>query len=374
MPPSFIRRFIKKSSLLITIIVCLLFLLSSLIPFLNPQHFWFVGFFGLMVPYIIILLVFAIIFWLVTYPRYALIPAISLIIGYKQVNVAFAFNLPASEPVKANNDSSLRIVSWNVGNMYGLSNDAEKKQHDRNEIPDAIIGVHPDIICLQEFNHSYTKGGDADNIGLFTKEFPHYYYAIDYSKSNGSYTTGSIIFSKFPIINSGKKRYPGNSAESLIYTDVVVNEDTLRIFTTHLQSFAFTSSDYASMDKMKERNSKVVQTSKNIAQKMKVAFTTRGLQADVVKSNLEISPFPKLICGDFNDVPNSYTYFHIKGDMQDAFLQHGFGVGKTFIALAPTLRIDYILPDSNFTIHYFDMVDESLSDHLMLLADISIKN
>jgi endonuclease/exonuclease/phosphatase family metal-dependent hydrolase len=41
--------------------------------------------------------------------------------------------------------------------------------------------------------------------------------------------------------------------------------------------------------------------------------------------------------------------------------------------LAPTLRIDYILPDNNFYIQQFDLVDEDLSDHLMLVTDLGIK-
>ena len=47
----------------------------------------------------------------------------------------------------------------------------------------------------------------------------------------------------------------------------------------------------------------------------------------------------------------SYTYFTVRGDMQDAFLKKGFGIGRTFSALSPTLRIDYIFADKNFKIN-----------------------
>ncbi|MEP6513751.1 MAG: endonuclease/exonuclease/phosphatase family protein, partial [Parafilimonas sp.] len=241
------------------------------------------------------------------------------------------------------------------------------------EIADAIIKSKPDIICLQEFNHSYTRGGDADNIGLFTKKYPHYYYSMDFSRLNGFYTSGSIIFSKYPIINSGKQSFPGRYAESIIYADIIKYSDTFRIYTAHLQSFAFNIYDYADMEKIKDNNKDAMAASKNIFQKMKDAFIARGVQADIVKRELDSSPYRSVICGDFNDVPNSYTYFHIRGERQDAFLAKGLGVGKSFIALAPTLRIDYILPDNNFLIQQFDMIDENLSDHLMLIADISLK-
>jgi len=106
---------------------------------------------------------------------------------------------------------------------------------------------------------------------------------------------------------------------------------------------------------------------------MRLAFKRRGVQAGIVRKAMDESPYPSLICGDFNDVPNSYTYFHIRGSHQDAFLKKGFGIGRTFISLASTLRIDYILPHSSFEVKMFDMIDEGLSDHIMLVADLQLK-
>ena len=106
---------------------------------------------------------------------------------------------------------------------------------------------------------------------------------------------------------------------------------------------------------------------------MRAAFQRRGAQTDIVYNEVKASPYASVVCGDFNDVPNSYTYFHIRGLRQDAFLEKDFGIGKSFNALAPTLRIDYILPDTTFNIKQFDMVDEDLSDHSMLVTDLHIK-
>ena len=72
-------------------------------------------------------------------------------------------------------------------------------------------------------------------------------------------------------------------------------------------------------------------------------------------------------------MPNSYTYFTIRGNWNDAFLQKGFGIGTSFISLAPTLRIDYILASQAFDIVTFDMIDEGLSDHVMLVSDVQLK-
>ena len=103
---------------------------------------------------------------------------------------------------------------------------------------------------------------------------------------------------------------------------------------------------------------------------MRPAFKKRAIQADLLKEWLQNTPHPSILTGDFNDVPNSYTYFTIRGNRQDAFLQKSCGIGRTFVSLAPTLRIDYILPDKSFKVKQFELEDEGLSDHFMLVADL----
>ncbi len=368
-----LRTFFKRLFSLITVLCCITYLISCLLPYLNPATWWFIGFLGLTFPYQATLLIFAVIFWLMAKPRWALLPLITLFAGYKQLSVVFAIH-PAGEFTAEKRDSAIRIVDWNVGNMYGLSSSNEIRKHNRTEIAGAILKLNPDIICLQEFNHSTKQGEEADNIGLFTRQYPHYYFLKDVNRNNGYYQYGSVIFSKYPIVNAERIPFAGGNIESLIYADILLTkEDTIRLFTSHLQSFKFTSSDYADMHRIKEQNDEGLAASKNIVAKMKYAFQHRGEQADVVHEALSQSTYSSVMCGDFNDVPNSYTYFHIRGLRQDAFLAKGFGIGKSFNALAPTLRIDYILPDTTFNIHQFDMVDEDLSDHSMLVTDLSLK-
>ena len=47
---------------------------------------------------------------------------------------------------------------------------------------------------------------------------------------------GIATFSKFPIVRKGEIIHPGSSSLS-IYTDMVIQKDTFRIFNNHLQSF-----------------------------------------------------------------------------------------------------------------------------------------
>jgi len=354
----------------LNLLVATLFLLSCLVPFINTKNWPVTGFLGLMVPYLVILLVLFILFWLVAKPRYALFSLVILIVGWKQIGVLLA-TASTHNFAKTKQAGNIRIVDWNVQSFNGLSKNKEVKKHIREEVAASVLKYKPDVICMQEFNHNYAGQQQADNLSLFSKEYPYHFFSRDYQRNGGVYASGCIIFSRLPIVDSGKVKYPG--AESLIYVDVLSGTDTVRVFAMHLQSFKFKKEDYDDIEKIKSQEDENLAASRNIFKKMRAAFRRRGAQADIVRTEADKSPHPSVICGDFNDVPNSYTYFHIKGNRQDAFLQKQFGVGRTFISLAPTLRIDYILPTKDFEVQQFELVDEDLSDHLMLVSDLHLK-
>ncbi len=365
MAKSFFRRAAKSVLLVINGVVTVLFLIACLSPYLNPARWWLIGFTGLIVPYLVLLLVLLIVCWLIAKPVFALIPLVTLAIGWQQLYVLFAWHGGAPF-VKHKHDADWRIVDWNVQSFNGLTQNRNIKKLVRTEVAESILKFRPDVICLQEFNQGLTE----DNIALFNRQYPYHFFSRDYRRTNG-YQSGCIIFSKFPIIDSGRIAYP--VAESLLFADIVKGEDTVRIYTTHLQSFKFKKEDYEDIEKIKEQEDETLAASRSLFRKMKLAFKRRGIQAGMVRQSLDQSPFPSVLCGDFNDVPNSFAYFHIKGnDRQDAFLEKSFGIGRSFISLAPTLRIDYILPDKRFQVKQFEMVDEALSDHIMLLTDIRL--
>jgi len=62
----------------------------------------------------------------------------------------------------------------------------------------------------------------------------------------------------------------------------------------------------------------------------------------------------------------------VRTGMQDAFLKKGFGIGRTFTGLSPTLRIDYIFADDHFKVKQFNRIVKNLSDHYMLVADVEL--
>ena len=70
------------------------------------------------------------------------------------------------------------------------------------------------------------------------------------------------------------------------------------------------------------------------------------MQVKVIEQNMKQSPYPIIVCGDFNDTPLSYTYNKIKSNLIDSFTISGSELEILF--KIPMLRIDYIFHDNKF--------------------------
>lgn len=365
------RRFVKRFFIFLNILAAVIFLIASIAPYLNPSEWWMLSFAGLGFALVFTLLILFALFWIIFRPRYVFISLVALLIGWKSISVFFAFHSPdAFNYQKPKNQ--LRVVTWNVARFIELKRNNNKGSQTRLKMIEMIRDQNADVICLQEFYHS-TDSTFYDNINAIKKiGYPFYYYSWD--GDGGKQWYGQVIFSRHPIIDSGIIHYPRpGMPESLIDADILFNKDTVRIYTTHLQSVKFKKEDYQSLDEIKNRDDSLIENSKNIFTKLKRGFIYRARQANIVKEITANSPHPYIITGDFNDVPNSYTYFTIRGDLQDAFLKSGFGVGRTYSGISPTLRIDYILATKHFTVLQFNRMVKTYSDHYMLVADLKLE-
>jgi endonuclease/exonuclease/phosphatase family metal-dependent hydrolase len=110
--------------------------------------------------------------------------------------------------------------------------------------------------------------------------------------------------------------------------------------------------------------------SKNIIYKIKLGVLKRASQANFIKDEMNHSPYPIIVCGDFNDVPVSYSYEKIGKGMKNAFVEKGSGISRTFSSISPTLRIDNIFTDQNFKIVDYTRIKKSYSDHFPIIADL----
>ena len=299
------------------------------------------------------------------------LPLLVLLFGFKSISVFIGFNKPAAFRYEKKPEQ-IRIASWNVARFLEWKKNDSEKSRKRLKMLEQIKKQDPDILCLQEFFYSpepqfYHNIKEIQDMG-----YPYFYFSYD--PDGWLQYIGSAIFSKYPIIDTGLVRYFRPAMpEALVHADIKINDDTIRVYSTHLQSVQFRQPEYQAINEIKNADDSLIDNSKTVLAKLRKAMRYRSTQADIVRQILDDSPYPVVFCGDMNDVPNSHTYFTIRGDMQDAFLEKGFGIGRTFSSLSPTLRIDYILADDHFKINQFTRVVKNLSDHFMIMADVGLK-
>lgn len=232
----------------------------------------------------------------------------------------------------------ISILSYNVNSFKG-NIESSKKSNSSSQIAKFIDSLKPDICVFQEPTY---KGGL--NIKGYSYQFLGYRDDID-----KSFLT---IFSKYPIINKGYLDFP-NTKNGSIFADILIKNDTVRIYNVHLQSFGLkkTSSIYQALELMK------------------INYEMQIEQSKIIKSHSKSITYPLIICGDFNATRYSLPYNILKKNLDDSFVRKGFGMGETYELFSYPIRIDHFLYD-NIEIENHRNFNMNLSDHEPIIVDI----
>ncbi len=228
-----------------------------------------------------------------------------------------------------------------------------------------IIDADADVVCLQEF---YSDNTEAFNmLQKLEVIYPFSHVEVTYS-TKGSDKWGIATFSKFPIRRKEAIRFPDALHNLAICSDIFAHDKMVKVYNCHLQSIHLSLEDLESLEQ-------IYDTIKwgavdNIFTKLKYSFIRRAGQADKLKSHIREAAHPVILCGDFNETPNSYTYRTLSKNMRDSFVEAGFGIGATFSGKIPGLRIDYILYDKKFSAKKHTIFDNPYSDHYAIAADL----
>lgn len=374
--PRFVRKLSKKFFIISNIVAAALFLLACCNGFLTPGRYWYIALLGVGFPYLLLLMLGFIVFWAIFKSRWALLPLLAVLIGWSQVSRVMGVHLfKGFDEKKA--EGSVRVMHWNVS-RFDQMNVKRPGGNYRQGILDFIRKMNPDIVCLAEFLESNNPREFKQNIPYFrdSLHYPYHFFAPDYRRWDNVYMHGVAIFSRYPLLDTQRIRFTGadstKSGESLLHADADVNGQRIRVFATHLQSLRFDGNDYSVFKDVAKAENGAVDKSKGVLRKFRQAYFLRSKQAEIVKREMDASPYPSVLCADFNDIPNSFTYDKIRGHHKDAFLSAGFGLGRTFAALSPTLRIDYILADPEIEVLQFKKTVLGYSDHYPLVADLRL--
>lgn len=330
-----------KLIFLLNSVVATLLLMSYALPFLPPKTFSFLSVLSLTVPFLLALNLSFGLYWVIRLKRHFILSLLVLMIGVNHIKSTYRFN--NSSTTEPNND--LKIMSYNVRllNYYDWIDSKEIPE----QIKQFIDSESPDILCVQEYQASIAK----------TISLPFSFSSPKGSKSE------LVIFSKFKPLKTGVIPFP-NSANSALFADFKVQSDTLRVYNVHLQSSGVNANienlDSESSDKM--------------INQLRSTFMMQQEQAALVASHMRQSPYPILLCGDFNNTPYSYIYRQIKSDLKDAFEEAGYGFGQTYSMNYYPARIDFIMVNSTISVAEFTTHKEEFSDHFPISASLKLKD
>jgi endonuclease/exonuclease/phosphatase family metal-dependent hydrolase len=360
-----LRKILYKILFVVNAIFAFSLLLSYLAVSISPVDFALPAFFGLAYPYLLLINIIFVIIWAMLLRFEALISVVVIALGFHHFSNYIKLTKPSGDKT-----NTFKVLSYNVRlfnyfeNNHGIT--SEKK------VIDFIKAKNPDIICLQEF---FISGYPAVEEALMISALDGKYYShmkLIGSGKNRFY--GIVTFSKFPIIMKGEIPYPGSSSLS-IYTDVLIQNDTFRIYNNHLQSFRLHRMERSFIEELTASDDKeTMKEVRSLSVSLKKGFVKRAIQAQVVKENINRSPFPVIVLGDFNDTPVSYTYTKIRKGLNDSFVNSGYGAGFTYIGNYPRNRIDYILYNDALINSYFEIIKVKYSDHYPIIAYFKKKN
>jgi len=351
--------------------LALLFSVSA--KYTSPLLFWVPAFFGLAFPYLFVLNFVLVIYWLILFNPFIIFGFTALCIS---IPTAYRY-VQISSPASKNQSKQLKVTSYN-SMLFDLYN-WKKNKESRNNILATLSEINPDILCLQEFYTSEQKG-DYNNIEAVKELMRTKFYHSEYTTTLRDLDHwGIATFSKYPIVNQGKIVFNTKSNNVCIYSDLVINSDTIRVYNIHLQSISFTKGDNKFLDDIisEERDAQnEVGNSTNILRRLKRAFLMRTKQVEMVVLHMKTCRYKIILCGDFNDTASSYAYQKLSKNLKDAFMEKGMGLGRTYAGKWPQFRIDYILHSKKLRCNKYQRSNETFTDHFPITAffDMPILN
>lgn len=352
----------KKVFLTIHILIALGLLLTGYSYMLNPVRFGIIALAGYGFPVFLLLTLASLVFTTLYYKRHLFIPVLALLLAYNPVSLYVPFHATQEEP-----EGALTILSYNT-HSWGMS-DATEEEKERCgiDVVQYIADSGADIVCLQE---SPLVCGATKNIdSLLTERYPYRDYVTDTTYAQVT------ILSRFPIKRTEHLHTTTNNGGTAYWLDV--NGKELIVVNNHLQTTGLSIEQREEFsDIVHGKNKPTKSASKNIVKQLLSASRLRVPQAEAVATfvrshNHGGEGTPIIVCGDFNDIPQSYTHHVIASSLTDCYQSTARGMGYSFSRYGMRVRIDNVLCTNDITPYNF-FVDSSIkaSDHYPILGKI----
>ncbi|MGY5351329.1 endonuclease/exonuclease/phosphatase family protein [Wenyingzhuangia sp. IMCC45533] len=329
---------LDKFLFLLNNIAAVLLLTTYVVPFVDPDNFPSIAVLSLLYPTLLTINLFFVLIWVIKLKSHFLVSLIFIGFGYQHLKALFPMN--SSSEVTP---SDLSVLNYNVRqfNVYKWI----KNKHLKSDIANFITQENPDIVCFQEYKN--TKN--------FYIKYPYHY--IEKTSS-----AGQAIYSKHKIINKGSLDF-SKSSNNAIFVDIKVKNQIVRVYNVHLQSF--------SLDTKKQYYGSSNNTT--LLNRFKKVFKKQADQIKLIKKHISTCKYPTILSGDFNNTAFSWNYKQLTENHKDAFVEAGFGLGKSYNYFLP-FRIDFIFPEKHMEVQAFETYKLKLSDHYPIMAKINFNN
>ncbi len=320
------------------VVIVLLLGATMLNAYIPPKVFPLLNLLSLAFPFLMIANLLLCFFWIFSWRKRAFVFLLISTLFLTPVRRWINYSEPKSEV------NSIKVISYNA-RIVGWET--------INPTSDFIDEQNADVILMQEC-------GDRKIV----KPKSSKYAIIDDYKI-------MTIYTKHPIIEHGlilENRMAGNAD----YADIDINGKRIRFINVYLEPYKL----YEDLQETPENIDNTEKKAKTIVGKMLPIFKKHQEQVEKIAAFIKKSPYPVILAGDFNAVPNSYEYYKLSEGLQDAFLESGKGSGTSFHDYIFPLRIDYIFASKEFESNSFK-VKRNLgltSDHYPVFAEFSFKN
>ncbi|HEX3799414.1 MAG TPA: endonuclease/exonuclease/phosphatase family protein [Verrucomicrobiae bacterium] len=264
--------------------------------------------------------------------------ALSAIVAGVLISITGAGCKTASE---AAGPVTLRVMTYNIQHGAGADN-----KIDFARTAAAINAEHPDIVALEEVDKGVQRTDRRD----LTAELAALtgltgYFSNNFNFQGGEY--GNAILTRFPILQQTNTHYVmirPKEQRGIIQLILDVHGHKVLFMTTHI-------------DYRRENEERLL----NVGEIKRIIQQYPGL--------------PMILCGDFNDFPQTPVYNAMRESFDDTWALVGQGNGWTFPSPKPNRRIDYIWlsPDKSIEPLKAWVPDTQASDHRPLVADLRIK-
>lgn len=284
---------------------------------------------------------------------FALIPVVTIACCIPYIGTIFQFG---SVDKDAEKQKGLKIASYNVA-MFGRETTGFKALDILAEMRRQKV----DVLCVQEYNET---SGDRKNSEAYKEYFPY----MEVGRSD------MVIFSRYPI-REHKTMLFDETNNSAQWADIDINGKQIRIFNVHLQTTGINrtlrqAAKFQAREGIEVSSDRLLDV---IYGNYMMGMMFRVGQAVTVANEKRMSDKPCILCGDFNDVPYSFVYNTMLGDMVDGFKECGSGgFMYTMRDKKKPVRIDYIFHDESLKGLTYYRGELSNSDHYPVFMKIAL--